>query len=122
VGRHRHEDDLEDEEGYERRGPARPRGHVEATNRQEDRREDYNHRDDDQNLVRQRPDTRRQDINAEPPRHRRDHSGSQSGAPTASRASRNTRTSRSESVDDNNEAESPLPRAYIPLKRLRKAS
>jgi hypothetical protein len=125
VGRHRHEDDLEEEEGYERRVPARPQCRVETANRQDDQREDYDRRDHDQNLVRQRPDTRHQDnehINAEPPRHRRNHCGSRSGTPAASRASRNTQTPRSESVDDDDEAESPPPRAYVPLKRLRKAS
>jgi hypothetical protein len=125
VGQHHHDDDLEEEEEYERRVPAHPQGRVGAANRQEDQREDRDRRDDNQNVVRQRPDTRRQDnehVNAELPRHRRTYSGSRSGAPAASTASRNTRTPRSERVDDEDEVESPPPRAYVPLKRLRKAS
>lgn len=101
-------------------GPARPQCRVETTNRQDDQREDH-----DQTLVRQRPDTRRQDnehINTEPPRHRRHHSSSRSGTPAVSRASRNARTPRPESVESDDEAESLPPRAYAPLKRLRKVS
>ena len=88
VSQHHHEDHLEEEEGNERRVPAHPQHHVETANRQDDQRKDYDRQDHDQILVCQRPDTRRKDnehFNAEPPRHRHNHCGSQSGTPTASR-------------------------------------
>ncbi|KAF8223308.1 hypothetical protein L208DRAFT_1412071 [Tricholoma matsutake] len=72
---------------YKSQGPAHPQCCIETTSHRDNQCEDYDHRDHDQILVHQQPDTRCQDnehINTEPPCHQRHHSSSQSGTPALS--------------------------------------